>query len=126
MSDPAPTLAFMMIDCKTCPVREVSCADCVITVLLSDPGLETPVVAAPTTVPVSAGDPAGSHSRDAPLDPSEQHAVGLFVAAGLLGQDVAQGLRAVVETPWNSSQRTNGASGASHGPRRDTRGAKVS
>lgn len=59
-----PTLT---IDCRTCPVRDVHCQDCMVTAL----GL--------------------------PLDATERRAVGAFLGAGLISASEAASARAVVE-----------------------------
>ena len=60
----------LVIDCASCPVRELHCSDCMVTALqqLPEPGL--------------------------PLDRDERAAVTALVRAGLLGADAASGARA--------------------------------
>ncbi len=60
----------LIVDCTTCPVRELRCSDCMVTALqqLPEPGL--------------------------PLDPDERAAVTALVRAGLLGAGPASGVRA--------------------------------
>ena len=65
----------VIIDCTSCPVRELHCGDCMVTALL-----------APATA-------------DLPLDAAERAAVTLFVASGLVTPQEATGLRARRE-PW--------------------------
>jgi hypothetical protein len=57
----------MIVDCRTCPVREQRCGDCVVTVLS---GIELP------------------------LDAAEDRAVSMLVGAGLVGAEAVGGLRA--------------------------------
>ena len=66
----------VIIDCTSCPVRELHCGDCMVTALLEPP------------------------TADLPLDASERAAVTLFVASGLVTPQEAAGLRARRE-PWN-------------------------
>lgn len=66
----------MIIDCKTCPVRDLHCDDCMVTALLAP------------------------HTADVPLDPAERAAVTLFVGSGLVSPEEASGLRARRE-PWD-------------------------
>ena len=60
----------VIIDCTSCPVRELHCADCMVTALLERPG------------------------TDLALDTAERAAVTLFVSAGLVSASQAAGLRA--------------------------------
>ncbi|HEX2705141.1 MAG TPA: hypothetical protein VHM65_05225 [Candidatus Lustribacter sp.] len=73
----------MQIDCDRCPVRGTHCESCFVTAL--------------ARLPVLALDP-----QDQALDPAEQRAVDLFVAAGLVAADEAAGLRARRE-PWRQA-----------------------
>ncbi|WP_235499432.1 hypothetical protein [Janibacter sp. Soil728] len=72
--------APLMIDCGTCPVQHVGCADCMVTALgsptaLADPGLATQL----------------------PLDRREREVVSRLVAAGLVSAETANEARAVHE-----------------------------
>jgi hypothetical protein len=69
----------VIIDCTTCPVRELHCGDCMVAALLELPGAELP------------------------LDAAERSAVTLFVASGLVAADEATGLRARRE-PWDGAR----------------------
>ena len=62
----------MLIDCQTCPVRDVHCADCMVTALAD--------------IPVSA--PA-SATRGLPLDRAELRAVSVLLTAGLVTPEAA-------------------------------------
>lgn len=79
---------MMHIDCQTCPARDVRCADCVVTALLTIP----PTI--PLTFPLGSA-PAESGSRDGPesaglvLDSRERRAVSVFLAAGLVSSHTA-------------------------------------
>lgn len=66
----------VIIDCTSCPVRELHCGDCMVTALLEPP------------------------TSELPLDASERAAVTLFVASGLVTPQEAAGLHARRE-PWD-------------------------
>jgi hypothetical protein len=68
----------MTVECRTCPVRELHCGDCMVPVLLD--------LTAPALRPDSA------------LDPQERAAVTRLVEAGLVSPEVASRARAVVAT----------------------------
>jgi hypothetical protein len=65
----------VIIDCTTCPVRELHCGDCMVSALLDPP------------------------TADLPLDSAERSALTLFVASGLVAAEDAAELRARRE-PW--------------------------
>jgi len=65
----------VIIDCQSCPVRDLHCADCMVTTLLM---------------------PA---SGELPLDGAERAAVTRFVEAGLVSSREASSVRAQRE-PW--------------------------
>jgi len=67
---------MMTVECRTCPVRELHCADCMVPVLLD------------LTAP--------SMRFDLGLDPEERAAVTRFVEAGLVAPETAARARAVV------------------------------
>lgn len=69
----------MIIDCTTCPVRDLHCDDCMVTTLLAPP------------------------SADLPLDDAERSAVTLFVASGLVAPGRVTGLTARRE-PWDGTR----------------------
>jgi hypothetical protein len=73
----------VIIDCQTCPVRELHCADCMVPALL-----------APETGELG-------------LDAAERNAVTRFVEAGLLSASEAAGLHARRE-PWATHVRAVG------------------
>lgn len=105
----------MLVDCQTCPVRDVHCADCMVTALAAVPTqLPTPTVAprsltvlsqSPTTRgPDIAGDAVVGESDSVPLDSvpldrAERRAVSVLLAAGLVSLDTANGARAVRAAP---------------------------
>ncbi|HYN67600.1 MAG TPA: hypothetical protein VES93_11985 [Ornithinibacter sp.] len=68
----------MTVECRTCPVRELQCGDCMVPVLLE------------LTAP--------SARVDLALDPEERAAVTRLVEAGLVGPDAAARARAVGAT----------------------------
>ena len=77
---------MMLVDCHACPVREVRCADCIVTALGGGP--------------VHAGshrsdEPAGAVGSGLPLDRAERRAVSVLLGAGLVTPEVAHQARAV-------------------------------
>jgi hypothetical protein len=68
----------MTVECRTCPVRELHCADCMVPVLLD--------LAAPAL------------RLDHRLDPEERAVVTRLVEAGLLAPEAAAQARAVVSS----------------------------
>jgi hypothetical protein len=68
----------MTVECRTCPVRELQCADCMVPVLLD---LTAPSV-----------------RLDHALDPEERAAVTRLVEAGLVAPETAARARAVLTT----------------------------
>ncbi len=70
--------ATMTVECRTCPVRELHCADCMVPVLLD--------LTAPAVRP------------DHALDPEERAAVTRLVEAGLVAPETAARARAVLTT----------------------------
>ena len=68
----------MTVECRTCPVRELHCGDCMVPVLLD---LTAPSV-----------------RLDVALDPEERAAVTRLVEAGLVAPETAARARAVVAT----------------------------
>jgi hypothetical protein len=100
---------MMLVDCQTCPVRDVHCADCMVTALTAiplRPGATTS--GADTGGPGRTGAPA-HRSRTvgatrevdgvvtAPLDRAERRAVSAFVAAGLVSVTTANAARAELD-----------------------------
>ena len=73
----------MIIDCQSCPVRELHCADCMVTALATPTGSELP------------------------LDAAEQAAVGRLVAAGLVSAQEGAAATARRE-PWAAHARAVG------------------
>ena len=95
----------MLVDCQTCPVRGVHCADCMVTALSA-----LPIVRAPRPAPAPA--PNASHHplpmpdttdttddvvRTAPLDRAERRAVSALLGAGLVTTATANAARAVLD-----------------------------
>lgn len=75
--------APLTIDCATCPVQHIGCADCMVTALQSPTDLED----------------LGS-GTDLPLDRSEREVVTRLVASGLVDAETATRARARRE-PWS-------------------------
>jgi len=72
---------MMLVDCHTCPVRDVHCADCMVTALAAFPvGLQDP-------------------EQGLPLDRAERRAVSVLLAAGLVTHETAHGARALADVP---------------------------
>jgi len=69
-----------MIDCGTCPVQHVGCADCMVT------ALESPTMLADPDLPPQL-----------PLDRREREVVSRLIAAGLVSAQTANEARAVHE-----------------------------
>lgn len=74
--------APLTIDCATCPVQDVGCAECMVSALGS---------------PVALEDPSAS---DLPLDRREREVVSRLVASGLVSAENATRARAQRE-PWS-------------------------
>ena len=83
----------MTVECRTCPVRELHCADCMVPVLLD------------LTAP--------SMRFDLALDPEERAAVTRLVEAGLVAPETAARARAVVASSGSRDDaRTQGGRAA--------------
>ncbi|WP_374969421.1 hypothetical protein [Terrabacter sp. BE26] len=89
---------MMLVDCQTCPVRDVHCAECMVTALTAiplRPGAEVP---APHQHRGDAhdGDAHGmvTGTVAAPLDRAERRAVSALLAAGLVTTATANAARA--------------------------------
>ena len=84
----------MLVDCQTCPVRDVHCADCMVTAL--------------TAIPMRPGEGA-AHDVTAPLDRAERRAVSAFLSAGLVTTATANAARAqldpVEQAPRHGARR---------------------
>jgi hypothetical protein len=93
---------MMLVDCQACPVRDVHCADCMVTALTRIP--------MPTLRPVGA--PAQEAEADvvAPvrLDPAERRAVSILLAAGLVDRDQAGRAEAWLEPSRIASRQAVG------------------
>jgi hypothetical protein len=98
---------MMLVDCQTCPVRDVHCADCMVTALTAIP--LRPPGPRPTAAAGGHGEAKGSRAREvarpsgasgrgevvtAPLDRAERRAVSAFLAAGLVTVGTANAARA--------------------------------
>jgi hypothetical protein len=84
---------MMLIDCQTCPVRDVHCADCMVTAL--------------ATIPVGQPDAESG----LPLDRAERRAVSILLNVGLVTSDVAHRARAVADLGPLGSRRLDQAAG---------------
>ena len=73
----------MIIECQSCPVRDLHCADCMVTALLTPQGAQLP------------------------LDASERAVVTRFVEAGLVSAHEATSVSARRE-PWAAHVRAVG------------------
>ena len=90
---------MMLVDCTTCPVRHVRCADCMVSALMTVP-------LAPHETPRPVLTEAGA-AGDAPvglaLDRAERQAVSVLLGAGLVSVKEANAARAVPsEAPAHS------------------------
>jgi hypothetical protein len=93
---------MMLVDCQACPVRDVHCADCMVTALTRIP--------MPTLRPVGAPAEAAGRDLDATvaLDPAERRAVSILVAAGLVDREQAGRAEAWLEPTRPTSRRAAG------------------
>jgi hypothetical protein len=78
---------MMLVDCQTCPVRDVHCADCMVTAL--------------NEIPLRSGVSRRGAERGevvtAPLDRAERRAVSALLAAGLVSTGTANAARAQLD-----------------------------
>jgi hypothetical protein len=109
---------MMLVDCHTCPVRDVHCADCMVTALTTIPirsHADGPTAEGRRTAhdrgrriavghgdhPDRHGDYHDHHDADevvtAPLDRAERRAVSAFLAAGLVSTATANAVRAELD-----------------------------
>ncbi len=79
----------MAVECRTCPVRELHCDDCMVPVLLS--------LTDPATRPQTA------------LDPEERAVVTRLVRSGLVDAEVAARARATLEPGVRGLERDEGS-----------------
>ena len=84
---------MMLVDCQTCPVRDVHCADCMVTALN-----EIPLRSDASRRAVDRGE-----AVTAPLERAERRAVSAFVAAGLVSTGTANAARARLEPVEHAS-----------------------
>lgn len=82
---------MMLVDCQTCPVRDVHCADCMVTALTS--ATTIPLRSVAHRPDAGAGEPA-----TAALDRAERRAVSAFLAAGLVTTATANAARAELDS----------------------------
>lgn len=81
---------MMLVDCQTCPVRDVHCADCMVTAL--NIATTAPLRAVRHRPEVGGGEPA-----TAALDRAERRAVSALLAAGLVTTATANAARAELD-----------------------------
>ncbi|GAB2760868.1 hypothetical protein UB45_18830 [Terrabacter sp. 28] len=101
---------MMLVDCQTCPVRDVHCADCMVTALAETPlqlGARTGGPGRP-----QLADPAAPPPGTVPLDRAERRAVSAFLAAGLVTTATANAARAELDR-----EREEGVRAPAHGAR---------
>ena len=92
----------MSVECRTCPVRELHCGDCMVPVLLD--------LAAP------------SLRVDLALDPQERAAVTRLVHAGLVDPETASLARAKLDAPTGDAPTGHAPTGHALA---DTRGGRA-
>jgi hypothetical protein len=91
----------MIIDCQSCPVRDLHCQDCMVTALLGrEPG-ELPLAPAPGELPLLP------LPGELPLDSTERAAVMRFVASGLVSTQEGATVQ-VRRDPWSAHARAVG------------------
>jgi hypothetical protein len=83
----------MIIDCQSCPVRDLHCADCMVTAMLVPQGAEL--------------QGAELQGAELPLDAVERSAVARFADAGLVSAHEASSAVARRE-PWAAHVRAVG------------------
>lgn len=102
---------MMLVDCQTCPVRDVHCADCMVTALTTIPirsHADGPTAEGRRTAhdrgrrtAVGHGDHPDHHDAyevvTAPLDRAERRAVSAFLAAGLVSTATANAVRSELD-----------------------------
>ena len=83
---------MMLVDCNTCPVRHVQCADCMVTALTT-----VPLAPRETGRPalIEAGSGVAGAAPGLPLDRAERRAVSVLLGAGLVSVREANAARAM-------------------------------
>ena len=77
----------MLVDCQTCPVRDVHCADCMVTALTAIPVLMADGSRARAPGAAGEADPGAllhPGPTTVPLDRAERRAISVLIAAGLV------------------------------------------
>ncbi|MDN5768240.1 MAG: hypothetical protein L0H96_21175 [Humibacillus sp.] len=113
---------MMLVDCQTCPVRDLHCADCIVTALTQLPfptRNESPerhhlgVARSPSSHGSQhrhQNEPPTRSPLDepdvVPLDRSERRAVAILAAVGLVEHEAANAAMAVVDTGRRSASVT--------------------
>ena len=107
---------MMLVDCQACPVRDVHCADCMVTALTVSPlrsGLRSGVRTSGAGRVDPVGRPPGVASTTVPLDRAERRAVSALLAAGLVTTATANAARAELDPAvWDERGEPDGAQGA--------------
>ncbi|GAA2152096.1 hypothetical protein FHX52_0664 [Humibacillus xanthopallidus] len=122
---------MMLVDCNTCPVRHVRCADCMVTALTAVPlapreaprPVLTEAGAAPTPAPAPAEGGSESGFAGPPrlaLDRAERHAVSVLLGAGLVTVQEANAARAVPAEGFASASMHS-----HHAPARSARATRA-
>src|SRR3954451_8416556 len=96
---------MMLVDCQTCPVRDVHCADCMVTALATIPFRAVEPVPAPDALGEGpAGRPRalrdhelGDSDVTAALARAERRSVSPFLSAGLVTVATANAARATID-----------------------------
>jgi hypothetical protein len=102
---------MMLVDCQTCPVRDVHCADCMVTALTVTP-LHSRATAPVAPHPDQPAVPAAGAPATVPLDRAERRAVSAFLAAGLVTTAAANAARAELDAVELDTQGTFGSRAA--------------
>lgn len=113
---------MMLVDCQTCPVRDLHCADCIVTALtqLPFPTRNESPARHHLGVAGSRSSHGSHHSHQnepippsplgepdvVPLDRAERRAVAILAAVGLVGHETASGAMAVIDTGRRSASVT--------------------
>lgn len=131
---------MMIVDCQTCPVRDVHCADCVVTafaalphhaadrapVAVPVPRVRRPLTAAGPAETLSAAPVGEVPERSAvpdeadtvPLDRAERRALAVLIGAGLVDHETANHARAELTPRTGHPRHTGHGAPSGHGVRR--------
>ncbi|MCU1536684.1 MAG: hypothetical protein JWP82_1035 [Humibacillus sp.] len=95
---------MMLVDCTTCPVRDVHCGDCMVTALDAIDAAGA-VPTSSTRLSLTPSTPAPPEGSVLPLDRVERRVVSLLLGAGLVSVTEANAARAVSTAHGVTSQR---------------------